>query len=286
MNFGSWDNVIHENSEQVKRIATAKKADTTPAFVDRENKTAEFKGSGKNPYKTTLDSCSCVDFARRKLPCKHIYRLALELEDADDVQQGVNKNEHYTEFYFDIFGLPVESQEMLYDMCVAKIFHGQEFFVFERNEYSELLFYKGFCIQNVPTLDVMNTLPVSAIKKVLFSSGIEWLPEKRSQKKTFIIWFSDNIKYAAPLIDKKFIFLEFSEDGNKFKNTIHRRFAKKFERTVIENEDGETIEHLIKKFTNDTIDDFINSQKDGNETKGYQVEQYRNVGKYRERPKK
>ena len=28
----------------------------------------------------SLSECDCIDFLRRNLPCKHIYRLALELE--------------------------------------------------------------------------------------------------------------------------------------------------------------------------------------------------------------
>ena len=40
---------------------------------------SEFKGS-KGVYQTSLNSCGCEDFRRRNIPCKHMYRLALELE--------------------------------------------------------------------------------------------------------------------------------------------------------------------------------------------------------------
>jgi len=251
MDFGKWDKAAHGDSEQQKRIATAKKAATSPAAVDHENKAAEFKGSGKTPYMATLDSCTCGDFIRRKLPCKHIYRLALELEGAD-VQQGINKNE-YAELPFDIFALPIESQKMLYDMCVASIYHGGKLFVFERNGFSEILFFKGFCIQNVPTAKILTALPVSEIKRILFSfdMGAEGLPKKTAQKKTHAAWIEDNFESVAAAVDKYFIFLEFTEHADKLKSTIHRRFTKRFERVTVDYGNDITSEHLNEVFVQD-----------------------------------
>lgn len=80
MNFGTWDKKLHRDYDQKKRIESARKASTTPTTVDRDEMFATFKGSGKEPYITTLEECSCRDFFVRRLPCKHIYRLALELE--------------------------------------------------------------------------------------------------------------------------------------------------------------------------------------------------------------
>lgn len=73
--FGSWDSSIHEHYEQAKRISTGKR-DLTPSTLNQDTATAEFVGSGSNVYVTTLDSCTCGDFMKRKLPCKHIYALA------------------------------------------------------------------------------------------------------------------------------------------------------------------------------------------------------------------
>ena len=38
---------------------------------------AEILGTRGEVYKTDLDRCTCEDFQRRGLPCKHIYKLAL-----------------------------------------------------------------------------------------------------------------------------------------------------------------------------------------------------------------
>lgn len=84
---------IDNHPEQKKRIASARSAKTTPDSIDTEHKTGIFPGSGKQPYITTLSSCTCVDFVRRKLPCKHIYRLAIELGEMDlTADVGTNRN--------------------------------------------------------------------------------------------------------------------------------------------------------------------------------------------------
>lgn len=74
--WAQWGD-IHSNADQCKRIISAKKANLTPISIDKNNLCGEFAGSSK--YKTTLENCTCIDFNRRKLPCKHMYRLAIEL---------------------------------------------------------------------------------------------------------------------------------------------------------------------------------------------------------------
>lgn len=74
---------IDSQPDQIKRKEKAKEAKCAPASVDFEARTAVFAGSGKKPYETTEDSCTCRDFFTRRLPCKHIYRLRMELEKAD-----------------------------------------------------------------------------------------------------------------------------------------------------------------------------------------------------------
>lgn len=64
--------------EQAKRLASAREAACTPAAVDKAAQKAIFEGHwGK--YETYPDFCTCPDFSRRQQPCKHIYRLCMEL---------------------------------------------------------------------------------------------------------------------------------------------------------------------------------------------------------------
>ena len=67
-----------DSVERVKREKKAASAECTPISLDIEKQTGIFKGSG-GTYETWLDECSCVDYSRRRRPCKHMYRLAAEL---------------------------------------------------------------------------------------------------------------------------------------------------------------------------------------------------------------
>lgn len=79
--FGPWPESIHNDPDQRKRMASATKPALTPVGI-YEDGSAQFSGrSGK--YITTLESCQCGDFISRRLPCKHMYRLAYELERFD-----------------------------------------------------------------------------------------------------------------------------------------------------------------------------------------------------------
>lgn len=71
---------IDSQPEQIKRQQRAQEKKCTPLSVDYVARTAVFAGSGRQPYETAEDSCTCRDFFVRRLPCKHIYRLRMELE--------------------------------------------------------------------------------------------------------------------------------------------------------------------------------------------------------------
>ena len=73
-----WPAWVHEDEYAAKRIQSALSGKLTPVKIDREDRYGYFQGS-HGRYETFLDSCPCVDFVRTKRPCKHIYRLAMEL---------------------------------------------------------------------------------------------------------------------------------------------------------------------------------------------------------------
>lgn len=74
--FDFWEPTIHDTPEQVKRQKRATDVALTPLSIS--DGIGKFRGSSCDYY-TSLIACQCTDFSRRKLPCKHIYRLAHEL---------------------------------------------------------------------------------------------------------------------------------------------------------------------------------------------------------------
>lgn len=74
--WSQWEN-CHDEPEQQKRLESARDSTCTPASVDKKSYIATFKSKRGN-YTTSLSDCNCTDYKRRGLPCKHMYRLALE----------------------------------------------------------------------------------------------------------------------------------------------------------------------------------------------------------------
>lgn len=100
--FGRWPAAIHADAEQKKRQKSALDKKLSPLELNVTEQKAVFKGSSASSYETTLDSCSCVDFARRALPCKHMYRLAMELKLFPGIENAVtispeNMRKHVSE---------------------------------------------------------------------------------------------------------------------------------------------------------------------------------------------
>lgn len=82
--FGIWAPCIHAEREQLSRQEKACNPYSTPINIDSDNKCGVFKTPDKN-CKTTLNSCECEDFNFNKKPCRHMYRLAIELNLFDPV---------------------------------------------------------------------------------------------------------------------------------------------------------------------------------------------------------
>ncbi len=78
MIFENCDDVLHSDVEQRKRFESALKRNVTIELLDLDARVAKFIGSTGEIYNTTLSSCTCMDYTLRKLPCKHMYRLAVE----------------------------------------------------------------------------------------------------------------------------------------------------------------------------------------------------------------
>lgn len=86
---------IDKHPEQLKRIESSKNVKCTPISIDYENQSAIFSGSGKSPYLTTIDTCTCRDYFIRHLPCKHIYRLRDELKKTNNTGLKLKESEKY-----------------------------------------------------------------------------------------------------------------------------------------------------------------------------------------------
>lgn len=78
--FSEESTELHNTPEQLSR--QDRLWELKVVELDRERDVGIVYSGAKDSghsYETSLTGCQCVDFHRRKLPCKHIYRLATEL---------------------------------------------------------------------------------------------------------------------------------------------------------------------------------------------------------------
>ena len=73
--WDEWDESVHHKKGQYTRFHKALCDEIT--IVNRRYP-ATVQGSTGALYCTSLSTCSCPDFEKRGLPCKHIYGLALD----------------------------------------------------------------------------------------------------------------------------------------------------------------------------------------------------------------
>lgn len=69
-----------DDKSTANKVKRAKHRDLTPDNLDPENCTAYFISSNHTQrYLTTMSSCDCNSFRNERVPCKHMFRLAMEL---------------------------------------------------------------------------------------------------------------------------------------------------------------------------------------------------------------
>jgi len=71
--WGGWDSRIHESGLQKNREYRAYDIHGDSAICEKDG----MNGWTINSYSCSLFRCECADFQERRLPCKHIYAVAL-----------------------------------------------------------------------------------------------------------------------------------------------------------------------------------------------------------------
>lgn len=219
-----WTTDIHETPEQKKRLSSAKKAETTPLEVDIKNQTATFAGSGNDPYNVTLTSCTCRDFVLRKLPCKHIYRLAIECGIIDsEVCVGINKNIQIS------FPDAISEIENLSDECqlfIKQLLYYEPIVSTISDNTQALLTCTFLEAVNVRAEDVLAAMRKKDILEILQEQS--FLPEKNLKKDDLIPWCIENVPNLEKLLAKEYSFT-LSQKCKKIKHKLKLYLKRKFD---------------------------------------------------------
>lgn len=87
-----WDSSIHEADGQFERAERGGvNKDIYILCYDSKYKLAKIQGK-TGIYLTSCNRCSCPDFRKRRLPCKHMYMLAYEL--GGNIEKDITDDHH------------------------------------------------------------------------------------------------------------------------------------------------------------------------------------------------
>lgn len=198
--FGPWTEHDHQSGKQQKAVSKAILSQTTPISVDSDKQTAVFWGSGKAPYQTSISSCTCSEFIRFKVPCKHIYRFAMELGIIDmPYKTGMSsgkRNEIQLAFEdaLDLVeALSPEAQYQVYNMLSTAIgYRHVPHLVTELEMIEE--FRTCPLLEEQPAAPLMlSQMKRAALNALIDQSGSNDRPKKNAASAVLSQWILDNM---------------------------------------------------------------------------------------------
>lgn len=206
------DSEILQMPDQQKRLKTAKSSGTTPSSIDKTAQAGIFPGSGKVPYETTLEACTCRDYAVRKLPCKHMYRLAIELGMLEgSARTGVNKNEllgheiKLEDAIAEIENLSDDAQKCIRNFIEGSRTDANTEFAVPAAECESDLLTCGLLEQIDSPVSKLRAFARNQIMAVLDENGVTGFKRNMSQEK-LIAWGVENVPDIVSLFPEVYVF--------------------------------------------------------------------------------
>lgn len=99
--WDNWDEKIHRYPEQYARLERALNEPPAILQYDKNFKMAKVESQSTSKcYLVRKEGCSCPDFKKRNIPCKHMYHLAVVL--AECIENG-NDIMSYTPSEYGVF---------------------------------------------------------------------------------------------------------------------------------------------------------------------------------------
>lgn len=247
MSFEKWDGV-HDTPDQKKRLASAKTAACTPLSVSQTDSTGSFSGS-HGTYETTLESCTCADFVRRKLPCKHVYRLAIELgvldgsvaSDSSKVKRPARDGLSINDAVEVIERVEEEAQRALHAVLYAMFYEkkAEAVGVIQSPEISALIEARILS----PCDDLRALLGAyrrNELRDALISAGVSGF-KKNASLDVLIGWICENVPEAASIF-RDAIAVRLADDFLKPARKIYTYLNRRNEWETFINEEGEVHE--------------------------------------------
>lgn len=224
--FEIWDKEMHSTEDQLKRQKSASESCLTPLSI--ENSIGIFKGT-KNDYITSLKDCTCIDFMRRKMPCKHMYRLAHELNKFTLKSISSDANISIRKRIDDIMPV-IESMSEDYQIEFKNIAYicgndGKSEGVVVKDINVARTFIELHLAQKVTDkYKLLKYMNINLVRKIIPDNGIK-LPRKKDEIIQFILSTYPNIEIPD---ENDRIHIELDKSISHLGYSIHKRLCTKF----------------------------------------------------------
>lgn len=154
-NFGKWKGANNNSKDQRRRAQRACSAECTPYSISQENRSGIFS-SVNDTYNTTLYDCTCLDFTKRGMPCKHMYRLAIELDllpfvaesDLSKIKTPIANSITLPSAVESIERLNLSAQKLLRKILIELIYKEKTFYKIRQTETYTPLLEEAFIIKS------------------------------------------------------------------------------------------------------------------------------------------
>lgn len=248
----TWDN-LHDNDEQIKRLNSAKKAECTPLSINHSDFTGVFSGSSSK-YQTSLTSCTCKDFSIKRKPCKHMYRLAIELglinTDVKSDLSKVKKTSTIKPWTLEqaveiIKTLKPDLQIKLKEIIMPALFKKQYIVSVRKFDGLSVIFDTNLIKEvNHPKIAIY-ILKRNELIKILDNNNISGF-KRNSKKEDLIQWVCDNVDNLEDIISPYATCAEISEEFKKAARKAYTYLIHKYDTEEIYDPDKDEFIRVTK----------------------------------------
>lgn len=199
-----WDDKdLHNQNEQIKRQQSA--LTVRIDFINYEEQVGKI-----NDYNVTLNFCECGDFIRRHRPCKHMYRLAHELNIFK--LEGRIKNDAFNNRELDerkkaskkyLSKLPENVIDFLYDLAWYGSIKGRHLYdknIVDVPYVKDLIDNNIIEVSPISYIDYLSTLKINELKALITTIR----PSKMNAKQPIIDCLVSNYKETLDSIIDSF----------------------------------------------------------------------------------
>lgn len=243
----NWYNNL-KTPDDLKRLTSAQKSECTPSSLDKEKQVGSFTGK-HGSYTASMYECTCVDFMRRKLPCKHMIRLAIELNyikiEAEHKSEKIRKSiSGFTlkELVARVESLSEEAQRLYFSFLLEFIYRKKSNVLVDNDDTVCSLVNTGLVQIVRNDRDLLESLTGKEIMERLRSIGLA--PSKRPRTNADLInWCLNNLQ-DIPNIFPDLSLITATDDTLKPSRKTYTYLRRKFEDEGVFSEITNQVEYF------------------------------------------